>query len=415
MELNKKPWPISTVFGIKSRIDTNPDYQRPPVWSISQKRLLIDTILRGYDIPKFYWRKIGKNPDKYEVIDGQQRLRTIWEFMENGFDLGKDAEPINAFDLSGATFSDKNPLPDDLRLTFDTYTLDVICLSDCDEEEVRELFLRLQNGTTLKAQEKRNAMPGKMRDYVKQLASHQFFNHCKFDNSRFTFDLIAAQLTLLELKGEITNIKNSDLNKMYSKHVDFDQNCSKAKKIKRVLDYLLKTFPEKTPELERYSTISLYLIVSTMMDKYVIDGLQNTLREWFISFEAYRRSEKEKSVDDCDPEVVSYHEKTSHSTDAFDSIEWRHKYLIRKFFEYDPSIEIKEKDDNRQFTEEQRLAIYRLNKGICQLKIKCDGIKCDWDNWHADHIIPWSKGGKTTVSNGQVACPECNLSKGNGT
>jgi hypothetical protein len=58
-------------------------------------------------------------------------------------------------------------LPDDLRLRFDTYNVNVVIISDTDEDEVREMFLRLQNGTTLKAQERRNAMPGKMRDFVK--------------------------------------------------------------------------------------------------------------------------------------------------------------------------------------------------------------------------------------------------------
>lgn len=414
MELNKKPWPISTVYGIKSRIDTNPDYQRPPVWSISQKRLLIDTILRGYDIPKFYWRKTGRNPDKYEVIDGQQRLRAIWEYMNNEFDLGRDAEPINGYDIRTATYASQNPLPDDLRQSFDIYTLDVICLSETDDDEVRELFLRLQNGTSLKAQEKRNAMPGKMRDFVKQIASHAFFTHCNFDNSRFTYDLIAAQITLLELNGEICNIKNSDLNRMYKEYADFDyQSAPKAKKIKRVLDFLLKAFPEKTPELERYSTVSLYLIVSSLMDKYIVDQHDVSLNRWFIDFESYRRAEKEKDVESCDPEVISYHDKTSHSTDSADSITARHNYLIRKFFEYDQEIELRERDKLRQFSHEQRMAIYRKFAGICQLKIKCDGIKCDWGNWHADHIIPHSKGGRTTVSNGQVSCPDCNLSKGN--
>jgi hypothetical protein len=33
--------------------------------------------------------------------------------------------------------------------------------------------------------------------------------------------------------------------------------------------------------------------------------------------------------------------------------------------------------------------------------------KCEWDNWAADHIKPWSKGGKTTVENGQVSCVAC--------
>ena len=86
-------------------------------------------------------------------------------------------------------------LPDDLRLKFDTYSLDVIILNETDEEEVREMFLRLQNGTTLKAQERRNALAGKMRDFVRELAGHAFFEKCGFANSRYTFDLVAAQMT----------------------------------------------------------------------------------------------------------------------------------------------------------------------------------------------------------------------------
>jgi len=48
-----QPWPLSTLYGIQDQIDTQADYQRPLVWSVAQKRLLIDTILRGYDIRAF--------------------------------------------------------------------------------------------------------------------------------------------------------------------------------------------------------------------------------------------------------------------------------------------------------------------------------------------------------------------------
>ena len=48
MDVNKKPWPIATVCGIKGRVDTNPDFQRPVVWGQPQKQLLMDTILRGH-------------------------------------------------------------------------------------------------------------------------------------------------------------------------------------------------------------------------------------------------------------------------------------------------------------------------------------------------------------------------------
>ena len=113
MDISKKPWPILSMCGIKKRIDTNPDFQRPPVWSRSQKQLLIDTILRSYDIPKLYWRKIGSNPDKYDVVDGQQRLRAIFEYQNGEFPLSKDCDPIDDIDPSKMRYAD---LPDDLRL-----------------------------------------------------------------------------------------------------------------------------------------------------------------------------------------------------------------------------------------------------------------------------------------------------------
>ncbi len=406
MESNKKPWPISTVDGIKERIDTNPDFQRPAVWSLSQKQLLIDTILRGYDIPKFYWRKIGKNPDRYDVVDGQQRLRAIWEFRAGKYPLPKNADLIGDFEIALLKYTD---LPDDLRIHFDTYPLDVVVLADTDEDEVREMFLRLQNGTTLKAQEKRNAMPGKMRNFVKDLANHQLFTNCGFSNSRYTFDHVAAQTILIELEGGPCNVKDANLNMMYKNNENFEIMGAKAKKIKRVLDYLLKAFPEKTPELERYNAISLYTMVSHLLERYVVQDRYGELAHWFIEFEAYRREQEKLAEDKCDPEIIIYHDKISHSTDSVDSISWRHDFLLRKFFETAPDIELK--DNQRLFTHEQRLAIYRRDSAICQLKIKCAGEKCEWEKWEADHKVPWSKGGKTVVANGQVACLLCNSSK----
>ncbi len=407
MDSNKKPMPLITVCGIKDRIDTNPDFQRPPVWARSQKQLLIDTILRGYDIPKMYWRKIGSSPDKYEVVDGQQRLRAIWEYQQNHYALPKDTEDVETFKIAALKYTD---LPDDLRMRFDTYPLDVVVITDADEDEVREMFLRLQNGTSLKAQEKRNAMPGKMRDFVRSLVSHAFFQSCNFSNSRYIHDHVAAQMTKMELNGGPCNVKNADLNKMYEEYADFDPNCYKAKKIKRVLDFLQRAFPEKTPELERYSVISLYAMVSYLLEKYVIQDRPKDLFKWFVDFEMYRREQDKLPEDQADPEIVVYHERVSHSTDALDSIKWRHDFLMRKLLETHPDLLLK--DDQRLFTHEQRMAIFRRDVGVCRVRIKCEGQKCEWDNWEADHITPWTKGGPTTVLNGQVACPACNASKG---
>ncbi len=408
VDTSKKPWPLTTICGIKDRINTQPDFQRPAVWSLPQKQLLIDTILRNYDVPKLYWRKVSSKPDMYEVIDGQQRLRAIWEYQAGEYATGEKVDPIDGEDVTKKHYAG---LSDELRIRFDTYPLDVVVVSETDEEEVRDMFLRLQNGTTLKAQEKRNAMSGKMRDFVKALAAHPFFQSCAFKNTRYTFDHLAAQMTLIELSGGPTNIRDAELNAMYKAQVGFDSNGSKAKKVRRVLDYLAQAFPTMTPELERYNVISLYTLVSYLLERYVVQARHCDLSAWFIAFETERRAQRALPEDQWDQELLLYHEKISHSTDREDSVKWRHEYLLRKLLQALPDIE--QKDDQRLFTHEQRLAIYRRDGGYCRVKLTCNGETCEWDKWEADHVVPWSRGGKTTVGNGQVACLACNAAKSN--
>lgn len=355
-----------------------------------------------------YWLQTALKPKAaYDVIDGQQRLRAIWEFFEGGFPLPKDADPIDGEAVANCKYND---LPDDIQSKFDVYALDVVVLEDTDEDEVREMFLRLQNGTSLKAQEKRNAYPGEMRNFVRKTSEHPFFGKVGFSNSRFTHDHIAAQTICLELAGGPTNIKDADLNKMYSNYKAFSSKSPEAKSVERVLNALNAVFAQKTPELERYNTISLYCVVAELMKQYVIEDIKPHLHDWFIDFEKERRAQEAKPEDQADPEWMTYKEKISHSTDAADSVQWRMDFMMRKLLEKYPGIRLK--DNQRDFTHLQRIAVYRRDGGICQVCIKCDGAKLTWDDWHCDHKQPWTKGGATTVENGQAACTLCNLSKG---
>ena len=242
--LKRATWPLFTLSRKRAKIDTNPDYQRPAVWTKAQKQLLIDSILRDYDVPKIYLHE--KANDTYDVIDGQQRIRTIWSFYDDEFALAKDAEPVNGIEIANKKYSE---LDMDISTIIDSYSLDFAILDTDDEDIIREMFLRLQNGTSLKAQEKRNAMPGRMRDFIRSLTNHEFFTKVHFSNTRFTHDLIAAQMTLLALHKGICNIKDRDLNIMYETHKDFDPGSSDAKNVYRILDYLNRMFPSKAPEL----------------------------------------------------------------------------------------------------------------------------------------------------------------------
>lgn len=408
MKPNTKPWPLKSMYGIRHRINTNPDFQRPAVWGLAQKQLLVDSILRDYDVPKLYWKRTGSKPDTYDVVDGQQRLRAVWEFFDGSFKLPKNSDPIDGVSIAGLGYED---LPDELRLGLDVYSLDIIVLETMDEEEVREMFLRLQNGTTLKAQEKRNAFPGEMRNFVKSLVQHPFFTKVGFANSRYTYDLIAAQMVCLELSGSPTNIKNADLNRMYKDYQRFDTKDIEAKAVLRNMNILDSIFTEKTPELERYNVIALYCVIAELDRQYVLSEIKEEFLSWFIGFETIRRTQEETPEDQAIPEWMAYKDKISHSTDSEESIRWRMEFMLRHLLEQFPSLSLK--DNQREFAHMQKLTIFRRDKGVCRLKLKCEGDKLAWDKWHCDHILPWSRGGKTTVENGQVSCSSCNLSKNN--
>ncbi|MDA7826591.1 DUF262 domain-containing protein [Rhodobacteraceae bacterium] len=414
MKLSYVNFGIPTLFTMRSKVDPRPDYQRPLAWSNKQKQLLIDSIIRGYDIPKMYWERLSAEGQyKYAVIDGQQRITTLWGFYGNEFSLARDAEPVNGTNIAGKKFSE---LDEDIQESINAYQVNVVIVEEAiqndDEDEIREMFLRLQNGTSLKAQEKRNAEPGKMRDFVKEIARHPFFENCKFSNTRLTFDHIAAQMVCLEIAGEPTSVRDSNLTSMYKVHRDFDTTSKIAKKVQKVLNFLNTAFPEKTPELERYNVITLYSLCSTLVEKYALAGVADSLRNWFINFERDRRDDDHKDEEDRDPQLIEYKRLTSYSTDGEESIRARLEFWEKRFFLDFPDI--RPLDPQRSFSHEQRLSIYRRDQGKCQLKLKCNGSeKLAWENWHADHITPFSKGGQTTVSNGQISCSACNQSKGN--
>jgi Restriction endonuclease len=132
--------------------------------------------------------------------------------------------------------------------------------------------------------------------------------------------------------------------------------------------------------------------------------------EWYKEFDTFRI--QEKNNEETDPEILTFQDKITHASDGTASIEWRHNFFLKNFLMKFPKLETK--DSMRNFTDEQKRAIFYRDKQICQLKIKCNGKKLSWGNWHADHINPYSKGGKTIVENGRVSCAECNLSRGAG-
>jgi Protein of unknown function DUF262 len=291
MEVLGDTWNLFTVLHRKSKIDPRPQYQRAPVWSDQKQQLLIDSVLRNYDMPKVYLRRLPVGSAyQHEVTDGQQRLLAIWRFMEGRLPLGPTSADIpDLGDLAGATYAD---LDEVARDRVGLFKLSIAEIRDASEEEIRDLFLRLQDGESLNPAEKRNAMMGGMRDFVADLAeTHAVFPLTELPSVRYAWHDLAAMAACLEIAGGPTDLKAPSLRRMYDDYRDFDPEGDLATRVRAVLDYMESSLRSGPPVMNiKWGFVDLYLAISRLLQTNDLDGLQPDFYLMFSSFERDRRA-----------------------------------------------------------------------------------------------------------------------------
>jgi len=250
---------------LQARIDPEAEYQRGLVWSPSQQRLLIDSLLRGYDMPKLYFHKLPEGGRfLYAVVDGKQRLTAMWRYLNDEFRLLRDSEFDGLGNLGGKTWSEL-PRPAQDRLQFAKVTVSEI--EEATDDEVAELFLRLQRGEPLRAAEKRNAVLGPVRTFVAtKLATHPLFPHLGIPNRRFTWDELGAIALQLVIAGGPASIKGADLRDLYEDQ-NFDPNGEHATRVLAMLDNL-EEVAKLSPGLisTRWGSVDLALSLQRLQD-----------------------------------------------------------------------------------------------------------------------------------------------------
>ena len=415
MRRSSEPWPIYTVNTRKADINPKPPYQRGIVWSKSQKQLFVDSILRGFDIPKLYLRTTTDQSYQWEIVDGQQRLRAIWEFLQGEYSVSDEADPVEGRQIAGRFFDDLSVRDKD---RFTSYPLSIVEFGEATDQEIEEMFIRLQNGVPLNSAEKRHAISGKVRDFINSLASkHRLMTDSVYiPRRRYSHDEVVAQMLLVELHKGPTKVRHEQLRRMYiEKRKTFSKTSAEASKVKKVMNFLAKAFPEKSPYLTKVNLLSLYLVVSEAIGKYSLSQRTEDFRRWFIGFERRRKENEDKPEDEISEEMASYQQAVQQQTADLPSQETRRNILLKDLLVGIPNLKLL--DDQRLFTHEQRLAIFDRAEGQCANPVNILDCEAEpgWDNFHADHIIPYAEGGPTTVANGQLLCPNCNQKKSNKT
>jgi len=269
---------IMLLYSDKDEILLSPTYQRMGgVWTLEKRRLLIDSILNDYDIPKIYFHsysndRISKTGFRYAVIDGRQRLETIWSFLDNEFTLASDFEYQRdpSINLAGLSYDDIAKTYPKIRIKFDSFILPVVTVSiEGDEIDlIEDMFSRLNEAVPLNAAEKRNAFGGDMVTAINNVSAHAFFRRCvKFPNTRFQHKEVAARFLLaeesLKTHGRIIDTKKVYLDKMAMQYKRGQKEIvdELEARVSSVLDDMLAAFSNRDELLMAQGAMVLYYLL----------------------------------------------------------------------------------------------------------------------------------------------------------
>ena len=445
---------IKRFFDNKNGYVTRPPYQRKSVWLRKQKQDLMESLFRGYYIPRLVIREVrlSNNQTIREIIDGQQRITTVQEFFENKYPLPKILGNINK-ELEGAYYKDLNR---EIQLFVDNelqYQADIIKnIDDPESEEHRttatEIFWRLQQGVSLNYMEKAHAQLSSLtRNFIVKYADdqtfdyenykavdgnpdrHKFFSLLNVDNKHMKHLQLMARFVLIERGDGYAELGDKRIKDFISNaeqkiggigNISFE-NEPEAKDAIKTLNVFYNIFKDDRMKDDKngikelsieYFIISIYVLIRHVNKYYVMDDdTKAIMRKFVYDFHSHlKKINKTKDID-----LLTF---STNSQQTKQVLEIRDIILHKYFSKYlqDNNKKIIRKDGNRSFSEPERIEIYRRDNGLCQQCLREgkpeDEAAVSWSEYHADHVIPHSKGGQTTLENAELLCHRCNQSKG---
>lgn len=243
---NMSPYPVSDFLqwqGSKQLVLT-PKFQRRSVWQAKAKSYLIDSIVRKMPIPPIFLRlQTLTNPPRTvrEVVDGQQRLRCVLDYIAGDFPILGVHNP----EFAGLHF---DGLPQDAKEDVLSYKFQVNTLENVSDAEVLRIFARLNTYTEkLTAQELLNAeFFGAFKQAIYDIAlryypfwtGNKLFSDAKISRmaeAEFTSELVITMI------GGIRQTKSAQIRTFYRK---FDDEFPRAREVSERFDRVINIISE---------------------------------------------------------------------------------------------------------------------------------------------------------------------------
>ena len=403
----------------------NPEYQRGAVWKEAQQKKLIDSVLRGYPLPLIYLHHKkqtigGITREDFEIIDGQQRINALYYFGEGAiklFDPNKDDKEARFPQFIKDTpcpwgGCEYHTLSEELRNKFDSTELFIVKITTHNEDEARDLFIRLQAGLPLNPQEKRDAWPGGFTEFIlkyggkKELIrypGHDFFRKVVLNSSSDRGEIITlcAQIAMLFFQGATQgnwmNIGTKPVDDYYYQNLSFDIYSEKVMRFGKILHLAVDLFVGyKGPKLKVHEAIHVFLLIDSLMDEYTTSWE----KDFITAFDTFRyKAAIDKKVKDGEY-WLKYGALTMTQAAGASSLEARHEFFSRKMLDVLKPVK---KDNTRIYGLVEREILYYEYKKQCAV---CDE-EIHWEDLEIHHLNEYQHGGQTTLENGVPVHKRC--------
>lgn len=246
------------------QLDLAAEFQRYSVWPRPAKAYLIDTILANRPIPQLFIQRYTSaqtGRPNYRVIDGQQRLRAVFEYLDDRFALGKSSGKR----LEKRKFSD---LPQSLKDRILDYDFVVDELSGYSDRDVKDLFVRMNKFVVrLSPQELRHAREeGAFYDFVERLGAWDIWREKRIFTPRQMARMrsveFSAELAILLIEGP--QDKKAAIDLYYGEYQrEFKDGPIVEKQLTACFDWLQEALPQLDKSRFR-KPVDLYSLVGAL-------------------------------------------------------------------------------------------------------------------------------------------------------
>lgn len=374
------------VFGLDGKLNLRPAYQRNSVYDDKKRKAVIQTILEKCPLGLMYW--VDNGDGTYEVLDGQQRLLSICQFIAGEFEVASNKFP-NEESLDFANIQTNFPeIAEDI---LDKYELDVYVCNGTNDEKLK-WFNRINTaGEPLNKQELLNAA-----HTGKWLASAKGY----FSNEN-------GRGVNLADKNPENNQEEPLLNGAWNRQEYLETAIEWAANVEfSNEDNPLNSYMNAYAQNEDARDLWLYFsrVIEWVRSKFVTYDKALRGMDWGAIYEAYQNDEYvgniiSKSSSEIQEEICNLME----DEEVTASMRGIYMYIITGEYKH---LSL------RKFDDKMAKIVYESQRHHCP---KCDAEgnhkEYAFKEMEADHIVPWSQGGKTTLDNCMMLCKHHNRVK----